>query len=682
MRLSEEKIKQAILHPQAGIRERAVRYFAKSYSEDPSIMPLVIKAVENYGKEDAYHLIGLSTGLTQTDGTISWIVGELNNEQSGSYANYTYNLNRVLRETNPALLIDRKTQVVKARHFDPDLRDPLLERLEVFSWDAPTCWGKLHEMCEETGEDEDTFPWGRAKHIIEALSHNGGADCEARIRSVLSGLSAGASNQRMKSLMVELAGRLHLESVVPLILENLHEDDDPLASRCREALTRIGTDSVVEFLAEQFPSGDRQFRMDALDPLEHIHSDLAVATCLRLLDQEGDEYVKRYLAHAALSHFASEAIAPVRQMLLGKKLSGHETHLRDYLVETCQIMDQRFPEYDQWLADGKQEREEHQRKLNELRDDPKALLAYTLQRMQENREVDDVGNEQEPRRFAVGNQIRVKQGVVDIDYSDLPLGGWAGTISGIQRDGTYLVRWSEETLASIQPIYRKRCDRDGIRIEEYVMKEDDLEPDTGGPLTIEQPTNIITPPLSMDNQDDRIRAVFGLTTDDPLPEDTRDSQQTYFTHLKAHLKFLFAARFNDQAQRRMRNVMVVGMCDEFPVDESYGVMCNVMSRDEKAEIPLSELEVDEEDRNYQTVDDYTYWFVNAPQADADEDSDRDWDEEDDDNYAPYDGLEDEEPHLPPPPTRQKVGRNDPCPCGSGKKFKKCCIKKHGSDLLD
>ena len=23
---------------------------------------------------------------------------------------------------------------------------------------------------------------------------------------------------------------------------------------------------------------------------------------------------------------------------------------------------------------------------------------------------------------------------------------------------------------------------------------------------------------------------------------------------------------------------------------------------------------------------------------------------------------------------QKVGRNDPCPCGSGKKYKQCCIK--------
>lgn len=33
------------------------------------------------------------------------------------------------------------------------------------------------------------------------------------------------------------------------------------------------------------------------------------------------------------------------------------------------------------------------------------------------------------------------------------------------------------------------------------------------------------------------------------------------------------------------------------------------------------------------------------------------------------GAEDEEPEPPPPAA--KVGRNDPCPCGSGKKYKKC-----------
>lgn len=30
------------------------------------------------------------------------------------------------------------------------------------------------------------------------------------------------------------------------------------------------------------------------------------------------------------------------------------------------------------------------------------------------------------------------------------------------------------------------------------------------------------------------------------------------------------------------------------------------------------------------------------------------------------------PYVRPEP---KVGRNDPCPCGSGKKYKKCCLGK-------
>jgi uncharacterized protein YecA (UPF0149 family) len=34
-----------------------------------------------------------------------------------------------------------------------------------------------------------------------------------------------------------------------------------------------------------------------------------------------------------------------------------------------------------------------------------------------------------------------------------------------------------------------------------------------------------------------------------------------------------------------------------------------------------------------------------------------------------------EPFPPPPPAplAGRVGRNDPCPCGSGRKFKRCCL---------
>jgi len=27
----------------------------------------------------------------------------------------------------------------------------------------------------------------------------------------------------------------------------------------------------------------------------------------------------------------------------------------------------------------------------------------------------------------------------------------------------------------------------------------------------------------------------------------------------------------------------------------------------------------------------------------------------------------------------KIGRNDPCPCGSGRKYKKCCLQKDNAD---
>jgi preprotein translocase subunit SecA len=38
-----------------------------------------------------------------------------------------------------------------------------------------------------------------------------------------------------------------------------------------------------------------------------------------------------------------------------------------------------------------------------------------------------------------------------------------------------------------------------------------------------------------------------------------------------------------------------------------------------------------------------------------------------------DGNNDEEEKLEPLRRAEpKIGRNDPCPCGSGKKYKKCC----------
>jgi hypothetical protein len=143
MRLPESKIKEAILHPDSGIREQAVRYFAQGFSQDTSLAPLVIQAVERYGRENAYPLIGASTDLAHTDETIAWAVDELNREDALSQF--------TCRAIEPV------RQMVLTQRLDGELRhlrDHLVEACEIMGERFPEI-----DQWKETGKRE------RAEHF-------------------------------------------------------------------------------------------------------------------------------------------------------------------------------------------------------------------------------------------------------------------------------------------------------------------------------------------------------------------------------------------------------------------------------------------------------------------------------------------------------------------------------------
>ncbi len=118
-----------------------------------------------------------------------------------------------------------------------------------------------------------------------------------------------------------------------------------------------------------------------------------------------------------------------------------------------------------------------------------------------------------PSRFEPGARVRVKQGVRDPDFADIPLGGWAGTVKQVERakgENTYLIAWDRATLKGMHPIYPKRCERDGLELESMWLGEEDLELDDGTTVPIEPPTTIVTQPLTEKDQDDRVRMAPGL----------------------------------------------------------------------------------------------------------------------------------------------------------------------------
>ena len=105
-----------------------------------------------------------------------------------------------------------------------------------------------------------------------------------------------------------------------------------------------------------------------------------------------------------------------------------------------------------------------------------------------------------PAKFALGCRVRVRPSVKDPDFLDTPIGGWAGKITEVEAGSPphYLIRWNQQTLGSIHPVYRKRCERDGLDFEEMWLGEDNLEPDSSGSGILEEPTKIVTPRVTHD----------------------------------------------------------------------------------------------------------------------------------------------------------------------------------------
>jgi hypothetical protein len=217
-------------------------------------------------------------------------------------------------------------------------------------------------------------------------------------------------------------------------------------------------------------------------------------------------------------------------------------------------------------------------------------------------------------RFGLGDVVRVRQGTRDPDFPDIPMGGWVGTIKEVEAGSApthYCVAWSRDTLASIHPVFRRRCERDGLDYEQTYLAEDDLEPYAGEAVSVEQPGAIDTPVLSPDNQDDRIRMTLGLTGDDPIPDVDPSTLAMYWNHLRQHLSLPFAARHcPEDGPENDVSVIALPDPDQYDCDEFCGLLCEGQLRRRQITIPLGEIEVAKRNPNHQLMDDYLYWFWN------------------------------------------------------------------------
>lgn len=118
--------------------------------------------------------------------------------------------------------------------------------------------------------------------------------------------------------------------------------------------------------------------------------------------------------------------------------------------------------------------------------------------------------------------------------------------------------------------------------------------------------------LSWDNQSDRIRAVFGLGSDQPLPEVDVDNLLTYRAHVRAMLgKGGFEAEYHSDGGMHSSRVWVCGI--KYEIDPVLGVLCNVFGEHLEGGFPLSHVDVSDDVTVREIIEDYKHWLQTCRQ---------------------------------------------------------------------
>jgi hypothetical protein len=357
-KITESDIKQGILHPQRFVRCACAEYFTTTHSDDASIQPLVIQAIETYGWNDAFGPVFTPfANLVQTDETLLWFLAQL--EKTGAPAGRLEHYHRLriataIAASRDANLLQRHYQRIgRLPEFTDTVKTQVEHRIELLTLESPEIWRRLETFCEKNKHTDSVgdVDLAYAYRLTEALGRHG--DSASRTLAILSGrIDTSKCNAMiwMEPLAIRLAGELRLRDAIGFLISKLNENDDDLVDEeVIRALAMIGGESVLENILNAFPAAPWQFQLAAAFILGNLRADQVSAKCLELhaSDRFRDD-IHEQLLLAVLKNFSQDGIEPARQWTV--RYGGE---LYDELLAVAILAGVTFPELSEWMDESR-----------------------------------------------------------------------------------------------------------------------------------------------------------------------------------------------------------------------------------------------------------------------------------------------------------------------------------------
>jgi hypothetical protein len=303
------------------------------------------------------------------------------------------------------------------------------------------------------------------------------------------------------------------------------------------------------------------------------------------------------------------------------------------------------------------------------------------------------------------------------------MGGWTGTIERVQRNRIdqrrrCWVHFIDSTISRLHSVYLDREERDndlGYEPWDNWLGEELLAPGEVPPGAIEHPH---LPAWAEQAGDPQVRLIFGLEPEDDYPSCSADTARVWRNFLTEHIPLprrLRAAASHDSGSRELllRRILEPDEVASEVDDKPHGLYAEVSVDNEIEVTRLDDVMLFDDDPYETLLCDYAHWYDEIHGDDEGM------------SFAEFKGIvrsafsawegnlnqlpdefgrdlakpladqiknpqagrfldrreqpvvEEPEDSAVPAPIRAapRVGRNDPCPCGSGKKFKKCCLRE-------
>lgn len=311
--LKHNQIKPFLSHPEGVIREFTANYFAKSFSLDPELLPLILDYTRmkdsdeiHPDDEDANKLmLDSARYFIQTEETFTEILErfEIADQYKSSYV-------QLLLNAGPHLLKRYLPQLV----FYPELKKVAEQTVELIHRPTPNLWKRLMEYSEAHAEEyvgEFDFNYG----VIMVRELAGRPDLPLEeMRQILT--TEPEDNGVYKEIYLTiLAGELRDEAWIPVLIDKLSTGGDIICKNAADALAKIGTPAVAEALYERYCKKDGYFGLFAAPLLGQIKTKNAEDAILKLIQVEKDDDDAAVLADSLGQLLSTKGIPQIQKYI-------------------------------------------------------------------------------------------------------------------------------------------------------------------------------------------------------------------------------------------------------------------------------------------------------------------------------------------------------------------------------